>query len=568
MTRLTTLRSRLADLRRRRQTVRWGTGYAALLLAILWALAAAFLVDWSFELSKPARLLSLLVCVGAVVWIARRFTLPYLGHQETDLDMALMVERQQKIDSDLVAALQFESAEAPKWGSTQLEHAVIDYVAEFGKGWNVFEGFSRQELVRRGAALTATVALLGLVVVSHPGHVAAFLNRFLLGSAHYPTRTSIDEILVNGKPINAAPGGDFVVKTAYGQPLRFDVRTSGELPSGGRVDLSTVASGLQSTVDLARKKDANPSDNQAAFQGQLPKLVDSLFFQVYLGDAWTDPIELRVIPLPVVDLRLTPTPPAYAVGAADPDNAPAGARQISVIEGSQVGFELACTNKRLAEAQVLVDGKSYPLTDSGKGSGPGRNWSLATAGTPLEHVEKPTRFEVQVIDEDGMHLESPIQGFIRIKADQRPRISADVVTRFVLPSGTPVIDYRANDDFGIGKLLVHLQSTRGESAATDERTLELVRLGEPLLRDKLPLKGTYKLDLAQLGLAKGDQVKVTLEAIDYRGSTPGQSASSEPLVLQVTDESGILAAISESDERSARQLDAIIKRQLGIGESK
>ena len=120
-------------------------------MAILWALAAAFLIDWTFELSKPGRLVSLLVCVGLVVWVARRFTLPYLGHHETDLDMALLVERQQKIDSDLVAALQFESNDAPKWGSVQLERAVIDYVAEFGKGWNVFEGFSRQELVRRAA---------------------------------------------------------------------------------------------------------------------------------------------------------------------------------------------------------------------------------------------------------------------------------------------------------------------------------------------------------------------------------------------------------------------------------
>ncbi len=322
MTRLTTLRSRLADLRRRRQTVRWGTGYAALLLAILWALAAAFLVDWTFELSKPARLLSLLVCAGLVAWVARRFTLPYLGHQETDLDMALLVERQQKIDSDLVAALQFESNDAPKWGSVQLERAVIDYVAEFGKGWNVFEGFSRQELVRRGAALTATVALLGLVVASHPGHVAAFLNRFLLGSAHYPTKTSIDQILVNGKPVSTAPGGDYVVKTAYGRPLRFEVRTSGELPEGGRVDLASISGGLQSTVDLGRVKDGNPAAEQAAFQGQLPKMIDSLYFQVYLGDAWTDPIELRVIPLPVVDLQLTPTPPSYAKNAIDPDDAP------------------------------------------------------------------------------------------------------------------------------------------------------------------------------------------------------------------------------------------------------
>jgi hypothetical protein len=558
----------LADLRRRRQAVRWGTGYAALALAVLWALAAAFLVDWTFELSKPARLLSLLIYVGVVVWVARRFTLPYLGQHETDLDMALMVERQQKIDSDLVAALQFESQEAPKWGSVQLEHAVIDYVAEFGKGWNVFEGFSRQELVRRAAALTGTVALLGLAVAVFPLHSAAFLNRFLLGSAHYPTRTSIDQILVNGMPVTISPGGDYVVKTAYGKPLRFEVHSSGELPEAGRVDLETVGSSLRSTVDLPRAKDSKPGDAQAEYAGQLPKLVDSLYFQVYLGDAWTDPIELRVIPLPVVDLTLTPTPPSYAKELDNANDAPAGARQISVIEGSQVGFALDCTNKRLSEASLLVDGKAYPLAETADSQHPGRHWSLKTAGTPLERIDKPTRYEVQVVDEDGMKLEQPIQGFIRIKADQRPRVSADVVTRFVLPSGTPVIDYRANDDYGIGKLLIHVQSSRGESAETQEKTLELVRLKEPILRDKLPWKGTYKLDLAPLGLTKGDQVKVTLEAVDYRGAAAGQSATSEPLVLQVTDESGILAAISESDERSARQLDAIIKRQLGIGESK
>jgi hypothetical protein len=34
----------------------------------------------------------------------------------------------------------------------------------------------------------------------------------------------------------------------------------------------------------------------------------------------------------------------------------------------------------------------------------------------------------------------------------------------------------------------------------------------------------------------------------------------------VTDESGIFAALVEADEKSARQLDEIIQRQLGVGE--
>jgi hypothetical protein len=75
------------------------------------------------------------------------------------------------------------------------------------------------------------------------------------------------------------------------------------------------------------------------------------------------------------------------------------------------------------------------------------------------------------------------------------------------------------------------------------------------------------VDLAPLGLSKGDQLKLTFEAIDYRGSLAGKSALSEPLILHVTDERGVLAAMVEADERSARQLDAIIQRQLGIGES-
>ena len=413
------------------------------------------------------------------------------------------------------------------------------------------------------------MALLGLAVAVFPSHSAAFLNRFMLGSRHYPTRTSIDQILVNGKPVSISPGGDYFVKTAYGSPLRFEVCASGELPQAGP---RRSGDGGQQPEEHARSaacRQQSPGDAQAEYRGQLPKLVDSLYFQVYLGDAWTEPVELRVIPLPVVELQLQPSPPSYAKGSDDSEEAAPGARQISVIEGSKVGFQLRCTNKRLSQADLIVEGKSYPLDEiSDAPKEPGRHWSLKTAGTPLERIEKPTRYEVQVVDEDGMKLEQPIQGFIRIKADQRPRISADVVTRFVLPSGTPVIDYRANDDFGIGKLLIHIQSSRGESGDMQEKTLELVRLKEPILRDKLPWKGTYKLDLASLGLAKGDQVKVTLEAVDYRGAAAGQSATSEPLVLQVTDESGILAAISESDERSARQLDAIITRQLGIGDSK
>ena len=41
---------------------------------------------------------------------------------------------------------------------------------------------------------------------------------------------------------------------------------------------------------------------------------------------------------------------------------------------------------------------------------------------------------------------------------------------------------------------------------------------------------------------------------------------SEPLVFQVTDKQGILAAMSDTDRESARQLETMIDGQVDVGE--
>ena len=71
-------------------------------------------------------MVSLGIAIAVGIWAYRKFAAPWLAKRESDIDMALLVERQNKIDSDLVAALQFESPEAKGWGSVRLEDAVID----------------------------------------------------------------------------------------------------------------------------------------------------------------------------------------------------------------------------------------------------------------------------------------------------------------------------------------------------------------------------------------------------------------------------------------------------------
>jgi hypothetical protein len=184
-----------------------------------------------------------------------------------------------------------------------------------------------------------------------------------------------------------------------------------------------------------------------------------------------------------------------------------------------------------------------------------------------------------------LHLETPLRGYIRIKMDRAPTCSADIVHRVVLPTAKPTIEYRVNDDYGIADLSLELQVERAQpdgptpepGSAEPRIVLPLGAEADLILARDLPLDGQYTVDLAALStdangsadvqLAKGDRLKLTLQAVDYRGDLPGQSCVSEPLVLEISDESGVLSAISEADERSEERLTEIIMQQLGIGES-
>ena len=97
-----------------------------------------------------------------------------------------------------------------------------------------------------------------------------------------------------------------------------------------------------------------------------PQLVDTLDFQIYLGDAWTDPSRLEVIPLPNVQPKLTVSPPAYAraVASKAADEGTPGVRQLSVLEGSRVDLEIQCLNKPLVAATAHDRQASIPAAKS------------------------------------------------------------------------------------------------------------------------------------------------------------------------------------------------------------
>ena len=573
-TKLATLRSQLGRLRQKRAAVRWGSAVCGPLAVALWLLVAAFLCDWSFNLPMGLRAVTLLAWIAGGIWAVQRFAWPLVKVRESEQDVALIVEQHHKIDSDLVAAIQFEGPHAENWGSARLQQAVVDYVAEFSPSLNVFEGFSYRPLPQRATVLGITLVVVLGAALAFPGHATAFWNRFLLGSAHYPTKTQIQSITVNGQSVPVFHSIKTPrVSVPYGQKIEVAVTCGGEVPRAGFVQLSGVHTDAENRVDL------NATAPEAAtFAGEIAHVADSFRVRFHFGDAVSDPAEVVIVPLPLVDLAWEIEPPKYATSAMKPGETDGGSRQLAVIEGSVAKLKLVCSNKPLKSASLTVGGVSRELRVERQEPGQARSvsssgsrlssldsWTLP-AGTPFDSIREALKYEIQVIDEDGLSLEIPISGQIRLKPDRLPRVVATAVTRFVLPTALPKLDYAAGDDFGVAKIvaIIHISREDGRTSqhAVVSKTIAAADQPQTILR------GQVAVPLSPYELMKGDEVKVTLEVTDWRGDLPGQKGLGEPITFSVTDLNGILAQTGDEDKKTAKQLDEILRRELGIGGEK
>lgn len=499
--------------------------------------------------------------IGGGVWACRRFAWPLIRIHESDQDVALLVEQQHKIDTDLVAALQFEQPSAAEWGSSRLEQAVVDYVAEFSPSLDVYQGFSYSPLPQRAGVLGITLLIIAVAALMFPGHAAAFWNRFLLGSAHYPTKTKIQKIAINGQEVPVFSQGTLAqVRIPYGQQILVEVHCGGVIPAMGFADLSGVNNDAANRVNLT----ANSSDPHS-FAGEITHVADTFRVRFHFGDAVADPVEVVIVPLPLVDIAWEITPPAYARGTARMNESEGGARQLAVLEGSVARLSLSCSNKPLKSARLTINGDNeHPVTlapvDASKSEA--QVWTLPS-GTPFDSIREAIKYDIQVVDEDGLSMDPTISGQIRLKTDRLPRIVASAVTRQVLPTATPKLDYAAGDDFGVARIMAVVQISREDGSSTRH---ELV---SKIIEDKDQpmniIRGQVPVPLSTYELQKGDEVKVTLEVIDWRGTIPGQKGLGESVTFNVTDLNGILAQTGDEDKKTAKQLDEILRRELGIG---
>lgn len=556
MTQLAEIRSGLHDLASRRRRAR---AVDALLVGSAAAAVALFVyyrLDRALTLSVASRMFLDVVLVAGLGWFVLRKLGPSLISREDAIDTALRFERRHGIDADLVAALEFEPAlagvrgEATAYGSTRLTAAVVDDVARSGRDWN-FADEPTDAAPRRRRVLLAAVVVLGIVAAAaYPRFTAVFVERLLLASPHYPSNTQIETVTVNGKAVDLATPAAVPLIVPLGRPTVFEVQTAERLPESATVELSGPTGGTAS-LELAAV-----ADRPHVFRGVLPAAIEDVTGRVVAGDAYTEPFRLRAVPLPTATVTLEVRPPAYAAEAAL-DVPPPGRLYAAVLEGSDVAVRVDGGNKPLAKVVLTHGETAYSLTSADGG----RAWRLDPAKTEFARITKPIEFAIDVVDADGFTLLEPLRGGIALRPDQPPSVTADVVTKFVLPVGKPTIFYQAIDDLGVESLTVELDVQRLDGTTTTDA----VPIPLPTDAARTALAGKFPLELVSLQLHKGERVAVRLTARDRRGSDPRATAHSEPFVLEVTDEQGLYEAMAETDQRSALKMDEIIQKQLLLG---
>lgn len=572
MIRLRRLRARLRSLGRRRRAARLAIGYSALVVAAVWLLVAVFMADWLLDMNQAQRLVVLGLAGVGLVWTFVRLTRPWLGPRETLIDLALLVQGQHHIDSDLVAALQFERPEAAQWGSVDMERAVIEQVGRASRRLEILLGVSTRQLLVRLAVLAVTLGVVAAALWQFRDYAAVFFNRLALGSGRYHTGTTIRSLTINDRPVDLFAEDGEEVRCAYGQPVRIEVTCSGRLPPTGRAMLKTEGS-PEKEVTLQPRRELE------VYAGKSERLLDTAVCRVFVGDDRTRPIRLVVAPPPVVDVFLEVTPPSYAAAPA-PTETVSGLRQLAVMEGSRVRFRIAADKQlkgatlavnALQEEAAATEGKPYQLKRLAEQPSADAKvqdaWALEPAGTPLEKLVEPIRYVLQVTDVDGLELDRPIEGVIRVIADQPPQIFATAKIQLVLPKARPTIDFQAADDFGLAQIkilseVIHANGTPGEKGEAAVYTLSS---NEPPRKN---IQDSHRLVLAPLKAVKGDKIKVVVQAVDHRGGpqkAEGKAAQSDPIEFQVTDEQGILTAILEADRESARQYRTMIDDQIDVG---
>jgi hypothetical protein len=514
----------LSDLRRKVTAWLFVDGMSRVLGTVVLVAAVDLLLDWSFQMDRPQRMVMLVLSLGIIATVAYRKLLRPLATSATDDALALRIEQQHPVLHErLISALQLARLKEPPPGaSPQMTNAVIEQGIAAARDLDVRSLLDRKRLMWNGVLLAVAVAAIGGTAAAGMVNDTIsiwFERNLLLSNREWPQDVHFRILGAKDDVLLVPRGDDWLLEAEVTEDSRR-VPEEAWLEIRGERRMQR----MDSVADETRK-----------FQTQLAAVNEPIEFRVVESRASSPWTRLELIDRPEVsELVLTAAPPAYTNDKSV--DLPAEGGPYQLLKGTSLAIRGKAT-KALSGATIAHGKKSHSLAIS-----PGGQFEIQLPAADVLDGD----YSLTLLDTESMRIPGkpepgplssrvPVTFRLKLLGDKPPvvqaklkGVSAVVTSRVQIP-----IEGRITDDHALAtaRLQRRHRLENAESDVTGTIDLkEVIKSGEPAA------DLAYQFDLGPLTIPPGVSISFFVEADDFNDvSGPGVGRSAVFVARVVTD---------------------------------
>jgi hypothetical protein len=523
-------------------------GLSRLLLGVIAFIAVSLLIDWSFQMDRPQRIVMLALAVGAAGVLAYRRLWKPLAMQPTDDALVLQVEEQHPdLRESLISAVQFSrQAEHAEGVSLAMVRATVDLGVQAAERVEFGQVLHRQRFLINSLLLAAAVLVLGGTAAAGfvSQTVSIWFNRnVLLGDREWPQDVHFQIVGAVDNVLTMPRGDDWPLEVLVTDDSR-------RLPDEAWLEVQGTR----------RRQRMDSLDGGRKFHTDLTGIADDLVFRVVEARAYSAWTSVRLIDRPaVVSLELRVTPPSYTGQPAE--LLPPGGGPYKLLSGSTLSIRGQAT-KPLSSATLTLGQAVMPMQITG---GTGLALDLAAGQV------KDGDYVIDLLDTERLWLpghedlqplasREPATFRLRTGPDREPQVQAKLtgISNLVTPRALIPISGRVTDDFGIADLRLQ-RRWRGEKDEADTTGTDHLHGSVDLPARIADFESV--LDLEPLSVPTAVSLSFFVEADDNNTvSGPGVGRSTVFLVRVVTEEE-LRAALLAREREQRVEFEKRIKVQ-------
>ena len=537
----------VATLRRRIMLCILTEGLGRVLLVLVAMLTLDFVIDWSFRLDLPQRIimLGLLLCGGAAS--AVYFIVRPLRYSPTDDGLILELERQTPKEKNiLISAWQLSQAQFPNelGTSASLVEATLSQAAAAANRLDPRSLINVERLRWNLLLVSACLMFLGIAVfaVTSTSIFGIWFKRnLLLGSETWPQKTYL---IVEGLD------DDGKIPMVRGEDHQLRVTID---PRSEKQDVDVFFDYRDSGSRYRQKMRKTEIDGTTRFEHTFGTVVSEFTFQVFGGDARTDWIGARLVEPPgIAELTLEVIPPDYTV--LEPQLLPRGRSPYDILRGSKLRIA-GTTNKPMKTARLRGPERDFELEIT-----EGNNISMRLE--PNDLLEG--KYVFALTDTMNLTTKRPPGFTIRLQDDQPPVVRANTygIGGLVVPRARIPLRIGAEDQFAISSLQLQFEWTGESNNATSNK-------GQVAISEAVTFLGQPKLsvlsrwDLEPLNLPVGVSLLFNVTATDNRVPEQG-IGESKTFLLRVVTEDELRTDLLRREREQREDFERQINEQINL----